>query len=87
MKSAVRSTVIEGGTKNAVVYSNTKCYRGLVPIEDIKAAGVVTDLTQRPVGFLGMDKVRRVIVARASPICHSHRRSTSYFSPLGADLL
>lgn len=57
IKSAVRGAVIGQDAQNPVVYSNTACYRGLVPVEDIRAAGVVTELTERPVCFIGLDKV------------------------------
>jgi len=37
-------------------FSNTVAYRGLVPIGDVKAAGVKTDLTKRPINFVGKGK-------------------------------
>ncbi|THH33436.1 hypothetical protein EUX98_g790 [Antrodiella citrinella] len=55
IKSAVRGSVIEV-EKNPVVFSNTTCYRGLIPIEDIESAGVLMNLTQQPTCFVGFDK-------------------------------
>ena len=57
IRSSVRSAVTGDQTQNAVVYSNTNCYRGLVPMEKLASAGLVTDLSGRLVGFLGKDKV------------------------------
>ena len=54
VKSAVRSSVAEPG---AMIWSNTYCYRGLIPAENLRATGMKTDVTKRPVCFLGKDKV------------------------------
>ncbi|KAH8099305.1 hypothetical protein BXZ70DRAFT_943202 [Cristinia sonorae] len=56
IKSVVRNALIREGLEPPIGYSNTCCFRGLVPIEDVISAGVVTDLTRRPVCFIGFDK-------------------------------
>ncbi|TCD64571.1 hypothetical protein EIP91_003898 [Steccherinum ochraceum] len=56
IRSVVRAAVTGEDARKDVLFSNTTCYRGLIPIEDIRAAGVVIDLTQRPVCFVGLDK-------------------------------
>ena len=58
IKSAVRAAVLQEDAPCPVVYANTYCYRGLISVEDIRDAGVKTELTERPVCFLGVDKVR-----------------------------
>ena len=58
IKSAVRGVVTEDDPNNVVTYSNTMCYRGLVPVETMKAADVKTDFLRRPTWFCGRDKVR-----------------------------
>ena len=57
IRSAVRSAVMDHASKDPVVWGNTYCYRGLVPIEEIRNAGVGIDLTARPVCFIGVNKV------------------------------
>ena len=57
VKSAVRAAVLGEGAPDPVVYGNTYCYRGLISIEDIRSAGVETELTKRQVCFVGVDKV------------------------------
>lgn len=55
IKSSVR-TAVTGSSETRVAFSNTICYRGLIPYETVKAAGVKTDFG-RPVMFLGKGKV------------------------------
>lgn len=58
IKSSTRTAII-GDMRKPAVFSNTICYRGLIPYEAVKAAGVKTDFsTGRPVIFVGRDKVR-----------------------------
>lgn len=58
VKSAVRRAVVgEDAPQPTVAYGNTYCYRGLVPTNKLVSAGVKTELTKRPVCFLGKDKV------------------------------
>lgn len=60
IKSAVRGAVTETNPSTSVKYSHTSCYRGLVPIEAVRAAGVKTDLTSRPICFTGPGRVRSI---------------------------
>ncbi|KAF9486322.1 salicylate hydroxylase [Pholiota conissans] len=52
IKSTTRSAVIGKGA-SPLGFSNTHAYRGLVPIETLKAAGVKTDV-KRPHNWVGM---------------------------------
>lgn len=56
IKSAVRNAVVDDGDAR-VVFGNTVAYRGLVPLEKLKAAGLQSDLEKRPVCFIGPGKV------------------------------
>lgn len=58
IKSAVRGAVSGQDSQKHVAFSDSVCYRGLVPTDELRASGVKTDLTQRPVCFVGKDKVR-----------------------------
>ena len=57
-KGAGRDAVTGTDPRNNVAFSNAVCYRGLVPVEAIKANGVTMDLSERSTCFVGMDKVR-----------------------------
>lgn len=57
IKSAVRGAVTGLDPNEPVTYSHTSCYRGLVPIELVHAAGIKTNLTARPICFVGPGKV------------------------------
>jgi len=54
IKSVVRNTVT-GDERNRVAFSNTVCYRGLIPMEAVKTAEVKHDF-RRPVCFVGRGK-------------------------------
>ncbi|PSR73847.1 hypothetical protein PHLCEN_2v10329 [Hermanssonia centrifuga] len=56
IKSAVRPFVTGASTAEHVKFSNTICYRGLVPTEQAKSAGMRLDFSDRPMCFLGQDK-------------------------------
>ncbi|KAJ3556357.1 hypothetical protein NM688_g2076 [Phlebia brevispora] len=53
IKSAVRGAVTGLDPVESITYSGTSCYRGLVPIERVKAAGIKTDFITRPICFVG----------------------------------
>ncbi|KAI0935590.1 hypothetical protein AcV5_010477 [Taiwanofungus camphoratus] len=55
IKSVVRTALV-GEAINPITYSNTVCFRGLVPYETIQAAGVKLDLRTRPICLMGKDK-------------------------------
>ena len=57
IKSVVRGAVIGQDSSDSVTYSNTSCYRGLVPIELVHNAGIRANLTARPICFVGPGKV------------------------------
>ncbi|KAJ3802246.1 FAD/NAD-P-binding domain-containing protein [Lentinula aff. detonsa] len=56
VRSVARRYVIGDVPKNPLVYANTVAYRGLIPTEDLQKAGIQTDLTRRPICFLGLGK-------------------------------
>ena len=66
IKSVVRGAVTGADPSAAVQFSQGFVYRGVVPTAEVKAAGVKTDLIQRPICFVGPKKVR----------CLSHVRKT-----------
>lgn len=57
IKSTVRN-VVTGDQQPRTVFMNTVAYRGLVHTDDLVKDGVQLDYTERPVCFVGMDKVR-----------------------------
>lgn len=57
VRSVARRFVIGELAKDPLIYPNTAAYRGLVPTEDLRRAGVQTELTGRPLCFVGLDKV------------------------------
>lgn len=68
IKSAVRGAVTAVDPWNDVTFSKTICYRALIPTTAIQAAGVQVDLTQRPVCFMGEDKVRVFSLSLLQPL-------------------
>ena len=59
-KSSVRAAITGGDPADNITFSNTVCYRGLVKVEDLEAAGVKLNFTKRPIAFCGPDKVSRL---------------------------
>lgn len=57
IKSPVRGVVTGKNPMECVSFSNTICYRALVPAEQAKAGGVKTDFADRLTCFVGQDKV------------------------------
>ena len=57
IKRVVREVVTGTDSYSALKWSNTVCYRGLVPIQAVRAAGVERDFAARPVCYVGKDKV------------------------------
>ena len=60
LKSVVRGAVTRADPSQSVTWSQTYVYRTVVPTEDAKAAGVKTDLVERPVCFVGDKRVSRI---------------------------
>ena len=56
VKSNVRDFVV-GGEGKRLKFSNTVAYRGLINYAELRAAGFKTDLSERPVCFVGPSKV------------------------------
>ena len=56
IKSAVRAAVVSNDS-GSVAFTNTHAYRALVPLDDVLAAGVESNLFTSSRMFLGQDKV------------------------------
>ncbi len=57
VRSVTRNYVVGEGVQKHMVYTNTIAYRGLISLEDLKAAGLQTELETRPIMFVGLNKV------------------------------
>ena len=57
IKSTIRSAVTDNADK-LPVFSNTRCFRGLIPIEEARAAGWIEELNERPICFVSKNRVR-----------------------------
>jgi salicylate hydroxylase len=59
IKSTVRQFVLGAeASAQSLVFTGTVAYRGLVSIEDLKLAGVKTEIASWPICWFGTDKVR-----------------------------
>jgi len=58
IKSTVRHSVIGEEASDALVFTNTQVYRGLIPVEELKREGMKTDVVAWPTCWFGQDKVR-----------------------------
>ncbi|KAK0477221.1 salicylate hydroxylase [Armillaria luteobubalina] len=56
IRSVTRNYVVDESVQRHMVFTNTIAYRGLIPLEDLKAAGLQTQLSTRPIMFVGLDK-------------------------------
>ena len=54
IKSIVRNAVVSDGH---LVFSNTYAYRGLIPIDTLKSAGLKTEVQSRPYNWVGLGSV------------------------------
>ena len=54
IKSVVRNVVV---SDSHLVFSNTYAYRGLIPIDNLKLAGLKTDVQSRPHNWVGFGGV------------------------------
>ena len=54
IKSVVRNAVVSGGH---LVFSNTYVYRGLIPINNLKSAGLKAEVQSRPHNWVGLGGV------------------------------
>ncbi|KAI0673672.1 FAD/NAD-P-binding domain-containing protein [Trametes maxima] len=55
IKSAVRKHILDG-ENGRVAFTNTVAYRGLIPYDQLKAAGFTIDLVSNPTNFMGENK-------------------------------
>ena len=58
IRSVTRRYVLDSGSNSSLVFPNSSAYRGLIPTEALKQAGVQTVFTGRPVCFVGSGKVQ-----------------------------
>ncbi|KAJ3543230.1 hypothetical protein NM688_g5882 [Phlebia brevispora] len=56
IKSAVRGAVLGADPHSVIAFSNTVCYRGLVPTELVRSAGITRDYRDRPICYVGHNK-------------------------------
>lgn len=61
VKSVTRAVVIGDEGINPLVFSNSVAYRGLVSAEALENAGVKSNLKQRPVCWIGHDRVNYML--------------------------
>lgn len=59
IRSVVRKAVMPDMASDPLAFTNYVAYRGLVPTEKLRAAGVQTDLSRSPICWAGTDKVRQ----------------------------
>jgi len=84
IKSATRSAVTVDG-RNHVAFSNTVCYRGLIPIDAIKAAGVKTEFSAgRPICFAGSGKHIIAFPVRNVTLVNIVAFAADYTIPIGS---
>jgi salicylate hydroxylase len=58
IKSTTRRVVVGEKTVNqALVFTNTVCYRGLISMEKLKSMGLKTNVEYSPNFWMGLDKV------------------------------
>ncbi|PBK76907.1 salicylate hydroxylase [Armillaria solidipes] len=56
VRSVTRNYVVGEGVQKHMVFTNTIAYRALISLEDLKAAGLQTELSTRPTVFAGLNK-------------------------------
>ncbi|KZT08533.1 FAD/NAD(P)-binding domain-containing protein [Laetiporus sulphureus 93-53] len=84
IKSSIRASMLGEATRQPV-YSNTVCYRGLIPIEKAKAAGVKSDFSSgRPVCYMGKDKHIIVLGIKGGTILNIVAFSADHEAPIGS---
>ncbi|KAI3622675.1 salicylate hydroxylase [Moniliophthora roreri] len=82
--SATRHFVVGNDAPEPLAFTNTAAFRGLVPYEDLVRAGIKTELSERPVCFIGQGKVGRssgILSENANKLANS----TSFATPLAMD--
>ncbi|KAF5384994.1 hypothetical protein D9615_001183 [Tricholomella constricta] len=81
IKSVVRNFV--SGDSKGVAYSKTIAYRAVVPTETLEKAGVKTDMTSRPIGWLGPNKHIITFPMQAKKLINIVFFSTNSKVPIG----
>lgn len=57
IKSVTRNFVTDDHEAKNLIFTNNVAYRGLIPVDKLKRAGVTINLTSRPLCWVGIDKV------------------------------
>ncbi|KAG7452203.1 FAD/NAD(P)-binding domain-containing protein [Guyanagaster necrorhizus] len=56
IRSVARNFVVVDAMQKHVTFTNTVAYRGLIPLEDLEAAGLQMQLSTRPIALVGLNK-------------------------------
>ena len=59
IKSVIRNGVVSDA---GLCFPNRYAYRGLIPIDTLKLAGIKTDVQSRPLCWVGLGKVRTTLL-------------------------
>ncbi|KAH9897890.1 FAD/NAD-P-binding domain-containing protein [Cubamyces lactineus] len=86
IKSSIRKFVL-GGTDERIAFSHTVAYRGLIPYDELKAAGFKTDLTVAPACFMGPSKHIITFAIKNNEIINVVAFSADYKTPIGTENL
>ncbi|PCH34043.1 FAD/NAD(P)-binding domain-containing protein [Wolfiporia cocos MD-104 SS10] len=87
IKSSVRPYVA-GDDASRVIFSNTICYRGLIPMATVRAAGVTLDFSQsRTSILLGVDRHIVVFPVRGGNLVNVVAFHADHNAPLGSPQL
>ena len=62
IKSAIRKAVVGD---DRLCFSNTYAYRGLIPIDDLKLAGVKTNVQSSPTMWVGLGKAHTILLGHS----------------------
>ncbi|KAF7327334.1 Salicylate hydroxylase [Mycena kentingensis (nom. inval.)] len=85
IRSSARAAVVGADkAKNALEFTNTVAYRGLVPLETLQRDGIKTDLSQRLHNFVGIDKHIIVFPIRSGQIINIVAFATDNSVPEGS---
>ena len=74
IKSTIRNAVISDAR---LCFSDTYAYRGLIPVDDLKLAGIKTDVQSSPHCWVGLGKVHTTLPWIMIPNLYSIPYSTS----------
>ncbi|KAH9937365.1 uncharacterized protein B0H18DRAFT_1206226 [Fomitopsis serialis] len=82
IKSTARSTVTDNA-KFLPVFSNTICFRGLIPMKEARAAGFTTEFNGRPLCFASKNRHLIVFSIEGDTIINVVAFAADYTKPIG----